>query len=90
MIEFWFNNYLTNKKNLIMKRSVRPFMAFAFLLFSITLIHGVGCSKKNDNDECRTCKAIGFDTIEDEDVVCSEAEETAFRNANPGLEIVCD
>lgn len=73
-----------------MKKTVKPFMVFAFLLFSITLLHGVGCSKKSDDAECRTCKALGLDGIEDEDEICSEAEETAFRNANPGKEIVCD
>jgi hypothetical protein len=54
------------------------------------LIHGVGCSKKSDDYECRTCQALGNDQIEDEEEVCSQAEETAFRNANPGKEIVCD
>jgi hypothetical protein len=73
-----------------MKKSVNPFMAFAFLCFAITLFHGYGCSKKSDSEECRTCKAYGIDNIEDEETVCSEAEETAFRNKNSGFEISCE
>jgi hypothetical protein len=72
-----------------MKRSVNPFMLFAFLIFAITLMHGYGCSKKSDQ-ECRTCQAFGIDGVEDEEEVCSEAEETAFRNANQGKEISCN
>jgi hypothetical protein len=73
-----------------MKKTVRPFMVFAFLIFSITLIHGSGCKKNTDNEECRTCKAFGVDNVVDEEEVCSDAEETAFRNKNSGLEISCN
>lgn len=73
-----------------MKKTVKPFMVFAFIIFSITLLHGYGCSKKSNDDDCRTCKAFGIDNIEDEETVCSEAEETAFRNKNSGFEISCD
>ena len=65
-------------------------MVFAFIIFSVMLVHGVGCSKKSDDGECRTCRALGTDGVEDEAEVCSEAQETAFRNDNPGKEIVCD
>ena len=74
-----------------MKKSVKPFMVFAFLVFAITMMHGIGCSKKSgDDEECRTCKAFSVDNVEDEEVVCSDAEETAFRNKNSGLEISCN
>lgn len=91
MIEFWLVIIIKTVKTLIMKKSVNPFMAFAFLVFAITTVHGIGCSKKNNDDgECRTCKAFGVDNVEDEEVVCSDAEETAFRNKNSGFEISCD
>jgi hypothetical protein len=74
-----------------MKKSVRPFMLFAFLIFTITLVHSSGCSKKgDDNGDCRTCKAFGVDGGQDEAKVCSEAEESAFRSKNAGKEISCN
>jgi hypothetical protein len=88
MIEFWFITIFKPIKMLIMKKSVNPFMLFAFLLFAITTMHGLGC-KKNSDEDCRTCKAFGGSGLEDEETVCSESEETAFRNANQGKEIMC-
>lgn len=74
-----------------MKKTVKPFMLFAFIIFAITLVHSPGCSKKGDDDaECRTCKAFGIDGIEDEAEVCSEAQESAFRSKNAGKEISCN
>ena len=73
-----------------MKKTVKPFMLFAFIIFAITLVHGSGCSKKNDNEDCRTCKAFGIDGIEDEAEVCSESQESAFRSKNAGKEISCN
>jgi hypothetical protein len=73
-----------------MKKTVKPFMVFAFILFSIMLVHGTGCKKNTDKEEeCRTCKAFGVDDIIDEETVCSDAEETAFRTKNAGHEIAC-
>jgi hypothetical protein len=72
-----------------MKKTVKPFMVFAFLLFSLTLIHGVGCKKKTEKEECRKCQAFGIDGVMDEETVCTDAEETAFRNKNSGREISC-
>lgn len=65
-------------------------MILGFLLFTITMLHGIGCSKKGGDEECRTCKAFGVDAVVDEETVCSEAEETAFRNKNSGFEISCN
>jgi len=65
-------------------------MVFAFVVFAVTLLHGVGCSKKSDDSDCRTCKAFGVDNVVDEEVVCSEAEESAFRSKNSGFEISCN
>lgn len=65
-------------------------MLFAFLIFSITLIHGSGCKKSTDNEDCRTCKAIGGSGVQDEAKICTEAEMTTFHSNNPGTEIVCD
>jgi hypothetical protein len=73
-----------------MKKSVNPFMVFAFVVFAVTTLHGLGCSKKSSDEDCRTCKAFGLDDVEDEEVVCSDAEETAFRNKNSGFEISCN
>jgi hypothetical protein len=90
MIEFWFITIIKPLKILIMKKSVNPFMLFAFVVFAVTMMHGMGCKKSTGDEECRTCKAISVDNIEDEEEVCSESEETAFRNKNSGFEIVCD
>jgi hypothetical protein len=73
-----------------MKKTVNPFMAFAFLIFAITLFHGYGCSKKTGNEDCQTCKAIGGSGVQDEAKICTEADMTNFHNDNPGTEIVCD
>lgn len=65
-------------------------MIFAFILFTITLIHGSACKKSKDDYECRTCKAFSIDNVEDEEEVCSESEESAFRSKNAGFEISCN
>jgi hypothetical protein len=66
-------------------------IAFIVLLFSIVVIHGMeACSKnKEEESQCKTCKAFGIDGVMDEEEVCSEAEEAAFRSANPGRQITC-
>ena len=71
-----------------MKKTVNPLLAFTFVVLTVTCFHAC---KKNSDGECHTCKAIGPDNnIVDEDQICNEAQATAFRNANPGKEIVCD
>jgi hypothetical protein len=72
-----------------MKKSVNPFMVFAFVVFAVTVMHGVGCKKNTEKEECRTCQAFGVDEIIDEEEVCTDAEEAAFRAKNSGHEISC-
>jgi len=61
---------------------------FATLVFS-TIYSFTSCSKKTEEPECKTCRAFSVDGVVDETEVCSEAEETAFRNDNAGREISC-
>lgn len=65
-------------------------MLFAFLIFSLTLIHGSGCKKNTDKDDCQTCRAMGASGIQDEAEICTEADMTTFHNNNPGTEISCN
>jgi len=72
-----------------MKKLLNPVVMLAGMLITIGAVHA--CSKKSDEKNCRTCKALGPDnTISDEATVCSEAEETAFRNKHAGKEIMCN
>lgn len=73
-----------------MKKTVKPFMAFTFVIFSITLLHGYGCSKKTEDADCSTCKAIGAGGVQDQAEICSEADMSAFHSDNPGTEIICN
>ena len=58
-------------------------------VFLSTIYFGFSCSKKTEEPECKTCRAFSVDGVVDEAEVCSEAEETAFRNDNVGREISC-
>ena len=64
-------------------------MVFAFLVFAVTMMHGMGCKKKTGEEECRTCQAFGIDGVIDEETVCSDAEEDAFRAKNAGHQVSC-
>mgnify|MGYP003576988329 CR=1 FL=1 len=71
-----------------MKKTVNPLLAFAFVVMTITCFHAW---KKSSDGDCRTCKALSPDNgVVDEAQICNESQETAFRNSNPGTEIVCD
>jgi hypothetical protein len=73
-----------------MKKTVRPLVVLAVLFCTIALLHATGCKKSTDKkEECRTCQAFGVDNVVDEEQVCSDAEEQAFRNKNVGHEIEC-
>jgi hypothetical protein len=66
-------------------------IVFIVLVLSMVVVHSMeACSKnKEEESECKTCKAFGIDGVMDEEEVCSEAEEAAFRSANQGREISC-
>lgn len=60
------------------------------IVVAIVIAHSAGsCKKKTEEYECKTCKAFGIDGPVNEEEVCSEAEEAAFRSANPGRQITC-
>ena len=60
----------------------------AALLFTSFYV-GISCAKKTEEPACKTCRAFSVDGVVVEAEVCSEAEETAFRNDNAGREISC-
>ena len=64
------------------------FRAIAIVCFiSISILFISSCAKKED---CKTCKALnGNGTVKSERTVCTEEEETAFRQSNPDNEVVC-
>jgi hypothetical protein len=61
------------------------------LVLAIVIAHSAASCKKKTEEayECKTCKAFGLDGPVDEEEVCSEAAEAAFRSANPGRQITC-
>lgn len=63
------------------------------MLMAFSLSLQMGCAKqkeKSDND-CKVCKAYPVDGGQDviTEKVCSESEESAFRNKHSGREISC-
>jgi len=69
-----------------MKR-ISFFSVIVFLLLSVILT--VGCKKKTEEKDCKTCKAWGSAGLEAEEKVCSDAQEEDFRNEFAGKEISC-
>jgi hypothetical protein len=60
-------------------------------LLAIVMFLSGSCSKKNDSDECQTCKAFDIEgQVIDEETVCSESAETTFRSQNEGRSVKCD
>lgn len=63
------------------------------ILFTTVVLSNINCAEKEEvpAQECKTCKAYasgaGQQTLEEQ--VCSDAEETAFRNQYTGREITC-
>lgn len=73
-----------------MKRILNTICAVLLLVLAIS---AAACSKKaDDQNTCKTCKALGAgpdqQTIQKE--VCTPEEEQAFRNANASREITCN
>jgi hypothetical protein len=60
----------------------------AILIISLSTTVLNACSKKKEDANCKTCRAFTVDDVKEEEV-CSEAEETAFRNKYAGREISC-
>ena len=73
-----------------MKKAI-PFLA-ACLMAGVLYTAVAGChKKKNDDGECKSCKAFGLDAnLVDSATVCSESAESAFRSKNAGRTIKCN
>jgi hypothetical protein len=64
----------------------------SIILFTLMIVTTINCKKEEGaSTACKTCKAIGAgadqQTIERQ--VCTDADETAFRNEFSGREISC-
>lgn len=71
-------------------KKATPFVTACFIAGMLYV--GLSGCNKNDDDDCKTCKAFRPDNNQqvDEATVCSQTEENAFRSKNEARRIECN